>query len=141
MRDLCIRPMDTGDDDQNSKSIQVLIEADRRQTINWTTANLAMRLIGNIFGLDYHVSNIEAYEDAAGFVISTFISDENVAELWSLNTLRIKNPIETKSLKECKKEIHEVFLKTIQLNEDGRYEVSIVVAESPGIQRQSGACT
>jgi len=70
LRDLRIWPTDTGDDDQNSKPIEVLIGAEttyRRQPINWTTAHLAMHLVAGryIFELDYEVLNTKAHEDAA----------------------------------------------------------------------------
>jgi len=57
----------------------------------------------------------------------------HVSELWNLDALGIKYPNETKSLKKREKEIHEAFLKTIQLNEDGRYEVQLSWLQNPAI--------
>jgi len=122
LRDLRIRPTDTGDDDQNSKPIQVLIGADiagklltgRRHILQCGLVAVETCLGWTIMG---KVPNTEACKDAADFVISIFILDENLSKLWNLDTLGIKDSIE-KSLKEHEMEVHEAFLKTIQLNKD-----------------------
>jgi len=63
-------------------------------------------------------------------MISMFM-DENVSKLWNLDVLGIKYSSETKSLKKRERETHEAFLKTIQLNEDGRYEVQLSWLQNP----------
>jgi len=135
-RDLRIWPTDTGDDDQNSKPIQVLIGADiagklltgRRHILQCGLVAVKTYLGWTIMG---KVPNTEACKDAADFVISMFILDENDSKLWNLDAL-IKDPIE-KSLKEREREVHEAFLKTIQLNKDGHYKVQPWLQNHPAI--------
>ncbi|XP_018394550.1 PREDICTED: uncharacterized protein LOC108773288 [Cyphomyrmex costatus] len=130
LRNLNIRLTDIEDNEENSGRIQILIGADvagklltgRRQLLKCGLVAVETCLGWTIMG---KISNTEVHEDATGIVLSMFVREENVSELWNLDTLGIKDPIETKSLKEHEKEVHEAFLKTVRLNENGRYEVRL----------------
>ncbi|KAJ8978051.1 hypothetical protein NQ317_015232 [Molorchus minor] len=46
-----------------------------------------------------------------------------ISDLWSIDILGISDPIQTKSRKELEQQVLEHFLKTVSINEEGRYEV------------------
>ncbi|XP_008485304.1 uncharacterized protein LOC103521977 [Diaphorina citri] len=49
--------------------------------------------------------------------------DKNISDLWELDTLGIRDPVEKISKQELEKAAHEHFLKTVKVNDDGRFEV------------------
>ncbi|XP_011883862.1 PREDICTED: uncharacterized protein LOC105571005, partial [Vollenhovia emeryi] len=64
-------------------------------------------------------------ESAATTAISLFINKVEIADMWSLDVLGIRDPIETKTQKEKDDEMQEAFLKTVRVNEEGRYEIQL----------------
>ncbi|XP_043498680.1 uncharacterized protein LOC122521983 [Polistes fuscatus] len=71
------------------------------------------------------VPSRERRNDAVGTAISMFIENVNVSDLWSLDILGIRDPIENKSHIENENEIKASLLKTVVINEEGRYEVGL----------------
>ena len=65
-----------------------------------------------------------------------FMNTHAVANLWSLDVLGIKDPIEAKTKEKYEKEISENFLKTVTANKEGRYEAQLPWLEShPAVRR------
>ena len=74
--------------------------------------------------------DIEERTDARVVATTLFVNTHKVADLWSLDVLGIKDPIETKTKEEYEKEICENFLKSVTVNKEGRYEVKLPWLES-----------
>ncbi|GBM11178.1 hypothetical protein AVEN_207717-1 [Araneus ventricosus] len=64
-------------------------------------------------------------EDTAMMVISMFVREATISDLFSLEVLGISDPVEMKSKKENKYLTKLYFEETVRINEDGRYEVSL----------------
>jgi len=58
-------------------------------------------------------------------VSDMFVSDLSVEQLWSLETIGIRDPSESKSKEETEELTKEHFLKTVTREKDGRYTVSL----------------
>jgi len=61
----------------------------------------------------------------ANTVISSFVSTASIQQLWDLELLGIRVPIEVKTEKQKEEEAKILFTKTLQRNEDGRYVVGL----------------
>ncbi|XP_076645562.1 uncharacterized protein LOC143355011 [Halictus rubicundus] len=73
-------------------------------------------------------------ENATLLAMSMFVRDNNIEDLWTLDVLGIKDPIETKTQQEREKEVKESFVKTVRRNNLGRYEVQLPWLENfPGL--------
>ncbi|XP_070518841.1 uncharacterized protein [Cardiocondyla obscurior] len=57
--------------------------------------------------------------------MSLFVNNETVSDLWSLDVLGIRDPIETKTKLEQEADMHETFLKTVRVNKKRRYEIKL----------------
>ncbi|GBO01021.1 hypothetical protein AVEN_21700-1 [Araneus ventricosus] len=64
-------------------------------------------------------------EDTAMMVISMFVREATIYDLFSLEVLGISDPVEMKSKKENEYLTKLYFEETVRINEDGRYEVSL----------------
>ncbi|XP_051157994.1 uncharacterized protein LOC127279597 [Leptopilina boulardi] len=54
-----------------------------------------------------------------------FVKNDNISDLWSLEVLGIKDPIELKTQGQLEEEVTQELLKTLKMNEEGRYEVEL----------------
>ena len=64
-------------------------------------------------------------EDAVLSAISLHVASCDVQDLWTLDTLGIKDPLARKSKKEQQQKMYNEFLKGVKVNEEGRYEVRL----------------
>ena len=64
-------------------------------------------------------------ESLAMSVISLFVKEAEMADLWRLDLIGIKDPIEKKLKREKYFEAQEHFLQTVKVNDQGRYEVRL----------------
>ncbi|GBM13281.1 hypothetical protein AVEN_226270-1 [Araneus ventricosus] len=64
-------------------------------------------------------------EDTAMIVISMFVREATNSDLFSLEVLRISDPVQMKSKKENEYLTKLYFEETVRINEDGRYKVSL----------------
>ncbi|XP_043496428.1 uncharacterized protein LOC122520404 [Polistes fuscatus] len=127
LKKLKIRLSDTQSDDH---AVALLIGADilgrlltgRCHDLKNGLAAIETRLGWTVLG---KVPTRERRNDAVGTAISMFVENVNVSDLWSLDTLGIRDPIENKSHKENEEEIKASLLKTVVINEEGRYEVGL----------------
>ena len=62
-------------------------------------------------------------EDATPTVFSMFTREAKISDLWDLDTLGITDPLVTESKGAHLAKIKEQFQQTIQVNDEGRYEV------------------
>jgi hypothetical protein len=67
----------------------------------------------------------QSSEASAMTVTCMQVSEATVEQLWSLETIGIRDPIEVSSKEEKERQTKEHFLKTINRSEDGRYCVSL----------------
>ncbi|XP_076247890.1 uncharacterized protein LOC143187553 [Calliopsis andreniformis] len=80
------------------------------------------------------VPEIGKREDATLMAISMFVKTNDVEDLWALDVLGIKDPIEAKTQKQREEGVKENFLKTVKKNGKGRYEVQLPWLENhPGL--------
>ncbi|GBL89481.1 hypothetical protein AVEN_87825-1 [Araneus ventricosus] len=61
----------------------------------------------------------------AMIVTSLFVNKTEIADLWRLDVLGIKDPIEKKSKQEINLKTKEHFKETLKFNQDNRYEVCV----------------
>ncbi|XP_025835370.1 uncharacterized protein LOC112906030 [Agrilus planipennis] len=73
---------------------------------------------------------INERENLAVSAISMYVNSNIIEDLWSLDVLGIKDPIEHKTQKRHDEEVEIVFRQTIIKNEEGRYEVKLPWLES-----------
>lgn len=78
----------------------------------------------------------EACSDVAMQVTSMLVSEANISELWSLETIGIHDPAEQKTRVERELETKQQFLQTVSRSETGRYSVSLPWIEA-GQERQN----
>ena len=71
------------------------------------------------------VPGTENRDDPTTTEISMFVKNDNITDLWTLDVIGVKDPIETKTIKEHEFEISKNLLKDVVVNEDGRYEVKL----------------
>ncbi|XP_046145659.1 uncharacterized protein LOC123988944 [Osmia bicornis bicornis] len=119
----------------HEQSINVLIGADiagkfltgQHQVLSCGLVAVETRLGWTIMG---KVPGTENRRDPVITAISMFVKEENVADLWSLEVLGIKDPIHVKTQKEQEESMKQEFLKTVTINPDGRYEVELPWVEN-----------
>ncbi|CAG7721194.1 unnamed protein product, partial [Allacma fusca] len=58
-------------------------------------------------------------------ITTSMMSTLSVQQLWDLESIGIKDPIETKSKKDLEEDIKSHFLQTLRVNEEGRYQVQL----------------
>ncbi|XP_015927692.1 uncharacterized protein [Parasteatoda tepidariorum] len=58
-------------------------------------------------------------------VISLFVKEAEMADLWRIDLMGIKDPIEKKLKRKKDCEAQEHFLKTVTVNDQGRYEIRL----------------
>lgn len=68
--------------------------------------------------------------NVAMLVTSLLIKEANINDLWDLDTLGIKDPTEKVNQEELDRATQEHFLKTVKINEEGRYEVRLPFLEN-----------
>ncbi|XP_035204986.1 uncharacterized protein LOC118179934 [Stegodyphus dumicola] len=68
-------------------------------------------------------------ENLAMAVTSMFINEAEVSSLWRLNLIGINDPVEKKSKHKIDLQTKEHFLKTVTVNNDGRYEICLPWAD------------
>jgi len=66
-----------------------------------------------------HLNNL------AMIVTSLSVCSSSITELWSLDTLGIRDPIEVKTKEENEQETLQHFTQTVKRNSEGRYSVSL----------------
>jgi hypothetical protein len=79
--------------------------------------------------------NMDATRDVAQsnamIVTSMQVTDASVEQLWSLEAIGIRDPIESSSKEEKEDKARMHFLKTVSRSEDGRYTVSLPWVDGP----------
>ena len=77
----------------------------------------------------------EPLEESCGMLVtSMFVADATVTELWNLETIGIRDPVERKSREEKETSVKEHFIQTVARSEEGRYIVALPwTVESPQI--------
>ncbi|GBL54168.1 hypothetical protein AVEN_92-1, partial [Araneus ventricosus] len=118
------------DIEDNLGPIDVLIGADvagrlftgKRRVLSSGLVALESYLGWTIMGKTNLVSE---KEDTAMMVISMFVREATISDLFSLEILGISDPVEMKSKKENEYLTKLYFEETVRINEDGRYEVSL----------------
>ena len=63
--------------------------------------------------------------DVAAVAISLFVNNYVISDLWDLETLGIKDPMLCKAKSERDREFCENFVKTVTINNEGRFEVPL----------------
>ncbi|XP_055926996.1 uncharacterized protein LOC129958499 [Argiope bruennichi] len=58
-------------------------------------------------------------------VLSLFVNEAEITNLWKLDSIGINDPVEKKSKNEIDLRTKEHFLETVTINKDGRYEVCL----------------
>ncbi|XP_035229308.1 uncharacterized protein LOC118201325 [Stegodyphus dumicola] len=58
-------------------------------------------------------------------IVTMFVKDANISDLFSLDILGISDPVEVKSRKEKEFLTKKYFQETLRINDDGRYEVAL----------------
>lgn len=118
------------DMDKGDEAVSVLVGADvagklmtgRRHILKCGLVAVETYLGWTMMGA---IAPTEQREDAAITTYAMFVHSRKVEDLWSLDVLGIKDPIEVKSRRDRHREIKEDFLKTVCRNEEGRYEVKL----------------
>ncbi|XP_055931952.1 uncharacterized protein LOC129962236 [Argiope bruennichi] len=64
-------------------------------------------------------------ENLAITVLSLFVNEAEITNLWKLDSIGINDPVEKKSKNEIDLRTKEHFLETVIINKDGRYEVCL----------------
>ncbi|XP_055928168.1 uncharacterized protein LOC129959374 [Argiope bruennichi] len=64
-------------------------------------------------------------ENLAITVLSLFVNEAEITNLWKLDSIGINDPVEKKSKNEIDLRTKEYFLETVTINKDGRYEVCL----------------
>lgn len=80
---------------------------------------LGWTLMGEIPG------NKSESKDAVLIARTLFVNNNDVSNLWSLDILGIKDPIDIKTKNQNDHEVTENLLKTLKVNEENRYEVQL----------------
>lgn len=120
--------IDVSDRHSKGESISVLIGADvagKLYTGRIHVLENGLVAIETYFGWTVmgKVPGVRTKENTATTAISLFLNKDEIADIWSLDILGIRNPIETKTQRERDADMQEAFLKTVQINEKGRYEI------------------
>lgn len=116
-------------DTSNETPIEVLIEADvagRLYTGRKHILPCGLVAIETFLGWTL-MGKIPQEENSARTVtvLSFFVHDSLLANLWELETLGISNPLEQKTRKESALAAKDYFLRTITINSESRYEVRL----------------
>jgi len=112
----------------NSEKIELLIGAD--SIVGLTTGKEVhlrngLMAVETVLGWTLIGKQRSAEENVSRYVHSMHVSDASVQQLWDLETLGIRDPVELKS-KEEKEMIAKLhFMETVVRGEDGRYSVSL----------------
>lgn len=126
----------------NEAEIEVLIGAD--YYASWLTGrkqclNNGLVALETCFGWTVSGKLKEEEDDPPGsavalHVMSMFVAEARVADLWSLETIGIDDPCSVKSRDEREKEVKEHFLQTVTRSPEGQYCVCLPwVDERPKI--------
>ena len=116
------------------KSVAVLIGADiagklltgRRHNLNCGLTAVETYLGWTLMGKIPAVNSEEKEEESSALcAVNMFARSENIKDLWSLDLLGIKDPIEQKTQLERDNEMKENFVETVKVNADGRCEVKL----------------
>ncbi|GFT68799.1 uncharacterized protein TNCV_684501 [Trichonephila clavipes] len=79
------------------------------------------------------VPGLKQEDTFAYLVTSLLLKNNSVADLWKMETLRIMDPVKTKSKEEMEKNAVENFMKTVDRDEEGRYIVKLPWIEAKEI--------
>ena len=117
----------------NEGEIKILIGSD--YYANWLTGRKhcldnGLVALETCFGLTVSGKiNIDVTEDPestmAMHVVSMFVAEAKVADLWNLETIGIKDSAESKFRDEREKEVIQHFLQTVTRSQESRYCVSL----------------
>lgn len=118
------------DTERTSKPVSILIGADvsgklftgQRHVLECGLVAMETNLGGTLMG---SVQDEKKHKDAVMIATNMFVRNANISDLWSLDVLGIKDPIEIKSQKEREKEIKETFLNSARVNDERRYDVKL----------------
>ncbi|GFT49783.1 pro-Pol polyprotein [Trichonephila clavipes] len=79
------------------------------------------------------VPGLKQEDTFAYLVTSLLLKNNSVADLWKMETLRIMDPVKTKSKEEMETNAVEHFIKTVDRDEEGRYIVKLPWIETKEI--------
>ena len=68
---------------------------------------------------------VSKHQDSTHTIVSIFTCEANISELWNLDVLGIRDPIEKLNRLLKEQTIKDNFLKTVYFNEKGRYSVNL----------------
>lgn len=114
----------------DNPDVEILIGSDYwGQLVTGRQVRLKCGLIAveTVFGwtLSGPVSNVHCNDTLAMSCVTLFHGCASVADLWSLESIGIKDPGEHKSKKEKEESARQHFLSTVSRNEEGRYSVTL----------------
>ncbi|XP_076290996.1 uncharacterized protein LOC143214168 [Lasioglossum baleicum] len=118
------------DIDKSDEAISVLVGADvagklmtgRRHILKCGLVAVETYLGWTVMGA---MEQTEKRDDPVITAHTMFVNSQKAADLWSLDVLGIKDPVENKSQRDHQREVKEDFLKTVYKNAEGRYEVKL----------------
>ena len=115
------------DYDESEDAVSLLIGADIAGKI--TTGRVhqlscGLTAIQTLLGWTLMGKLRDEQEDSSVAVtaISLYVQNADIKDLWSLDVLGIKDPINFKAQEEIEEEARDEFLKTVNINKEGRYE-------------------
>jgi len=68
-------------------------------------------------------------EDFVLMIVSMFVQEASVADLWRLDTLGITNPVQKRTKNTLQAEVKEHFRQTIRIDDENRYEDRVTTVE------------
>ncbi|XP_011858321.1 PREDICTED: uncharacterized protein LOC105555889 [Vollenhovia emeryi] len=72
-----------------------------------------------------NVQSSRKKEDTALMMVSMFVQEASITDLWKLDTLGIEDPIMKITAEEHQAQVQETFRQTIRMNGEDRYEVQL----------------
>lgn len=123
-----IRINDSG---SNNEEPDILFGADlipKLTTDKSVTLKCGLKAIETVFGwtiLGPIPQTNRSYLSLAMLVTSNQIDESELKNLWQLETIGIRDPVEVKSIEKRNQETKEYFLKTVSRKPDGRYQVAL----------------
>ncbi|XP_050306312.1 uncharacterized protein LOC126743324 [Anthonomus grandis grandis] len=118
-------------DSQDAGPIELLLGADvagilytgNQKSLSCGLMAIETRLGWTVIGKV--VTNVKRNIGAAMTTLNLFVKDASIEQLWELDTLGIKEPTEQRTKEEMAMAAKQLFLETVRINDEGRYEVRL----------------
>lgn len=114
--------------------IELLLGADvLKRLLTGTVKMTQMGLLGVHTKLGWTVMGASDREESRETVLSSLslhVNELDTTELWNVETLGIKDPIETSSVKTRQDDLMRQFRETIKVTNEGRYQVNLPFREN-----------